>query len=459
MSKPISDEIITRARQSGFNIRDYSIFLPALNTLYLDAVEKEIPEGRPVPAGFTMDKLKFWSEGGLWQYPVALNTVASYKPLSSVNNAITNTPANLFFTVGDSGGFSIASGAMPIAGLKEAETPAEAMNAWSTATEIKMWMIHFLKTHYAYSHVIDFPLWTLTAKGKDSPFRHCTIEELTSLTVENLEAIQQYGDGGKWINIVQGLDAKTTRDWLDAVSAFKFDAWSVGGGAGYRGGLAQILRTTLTMRDRGLLDSGCDLLHFLGVSQPIFAVIFTRIMQHLRKSNNPDLVVTYDASSPLLIAGQNEQVAILPKFGKNIADWSISAEQSPQEAALVGSIEIYPYENPFGDALQMGHLNVYDDQFNKRRYDNLSLAILSNINIHTYLTAFQRANELVAQNSHDLPDEVKQVLDVIDEAFTTKEDWELVLIRHNNLLNSIKRNEYVNQFGVIQFLQEEEDAE
>ena len=451
MSTFFNPELVARANKFGFNVTDFAVFLPAVQANYAQAVDDEPLEGRTVPEGFSPQLLKFWQEGAQWQYPFLLNSIGGYTPLSNIDNGITNTSMNSRFALIDSGGFQIGQGSLGIPGLDTATTAEQAIEAWYAAGKIKFWMLAWMKTHGNMSVTIDMPLWTLTAKGKDSPFHNCSIEELTAMTVENLQLIQAFKGDSKFISVVQGLDAQTTSDWLDAISPYVFDGWSIAGGAGYRGGLEQTLRTTLSMRDRGLFAPGCNLLHYLGVSQTEWAVIFTRIQKHLRRVN-PSLVVTFDSASTFITTGVSEKIVIPPLFTDSLAGWNFIEDPAPQEFHHVGSDEPFPYTNPFGDTLTLGHMNVYTEFYNKRRYDPLSLAILANINMYTYLRGFQEANLLVATNSPKVPDVLKRCLEVIDAVFEPDADWERILVANKKLLAQIKGNEYVDEHGQVKYL-------
>ena len=132
------------------------------------------------------------------------------------------------------------------------------------------------------SHIrllVDMPLWARFPANKKSPFHKCSVDELIDLTVGNLEYIKHSTRGTtKWLNVLQGTDAKDSKRWWDAVKNYKLGGWALASMVGWRGGLENVLRSVLTIRDEGGFEAGQDWLHVLGTSTPVWAV--SSVVEH-----------------------------------------------------------------------------------------------------------------------------------------------------------------------------------
>jgi hypothetical protein len=322
--------------------------------------------------------------------------------------------------VGDSGGFQIGKGTLKgYDALKTGMSAHDAEAAWVNADEVRNWIITWLETNCQYAMTLDMPLWATTSDGADSPFHHCSVEQLTAMTVENLRYIESNRQGKTlWLNVVQGLDESSTKAWFDAVKWFRYGGWALAGNAGARGGLYNVLNTVLMMRDDDAFAPGQDWVHVLGVSTLGWAVVLTAIQRALRKSN-PDLKISFDSSSPFQIAGRDEQVCYLPELGSHVSSWRIRMDQSPQGEIYVGSKEPFAYESPLGRRMTLGDLNVYEGLYQKRRYDPISLAMLANHNVYVYLKAFDMANDaaFTSDLTVQVPRLYRQCIEAIGEAF------------------------------------------
>ena len=70
------------AQPDNFNLTHpspYAIYLPAVNTTYPKIVDDELPSNRPVPSGFTLDDLAFWSGNSqYWNHKYVLHSIGGY---------------------------------------------------------------------------------------------------------------------------------------------------------------------------------------------------------------------------------------------------------------------------------------------------------------------------------------------------------------------------------------------
>ena len=420
--------------------KDYAVYLPAVNDTFAADVLKPLKSDRPFPAGLELKDLIFWDKNNkLWHYSHILHSVGLHKVNSSPNNAVTQAGRTDCFLLGDSGGFQIGTGAIKgYDKLKGITTGDEAVAAWAGAYEVRKWILEWLELHTDYAMTIDMPLWARLEKRSDTPFHNCSVRQLTDMTVENLQFIDRNRQGRtKWLNVIQGLDEKTTEEWWAAVKWFDCGGYALAGSAGISGGIKGVLKTILMIRDDGVLAEGRNWIHTLGVSTPKWAILLTAIQRALRKTVNPKMQISFDSSTPFQEAGIRENVISSPAFTSRPADWVFEYVKVPQSAKLAGSTAPLPYRGPLAQKLTLGDLNVRGGAWTPRSFDTVSNLLLCNINCWSMLDAFKRANDIAfASDRKDLPAIWGDCLDFIDDLFTVN-DWATRLEAEKRMLNAV----------------------
>ena len=175
---------------------------------------------------------------------------------------------------------------------------------------------------------------------------------------------------------------------------FDCDGYALAGRAGVDGGIVEVLRTLLTMRDDGAFTAKHRWLHVLGVSTPQWAIYLTAIQQALRASVGTDIRVSYDSSSPFRTGGEFEQICEMPTFEQKPSTWTIKAVDSPQSLRMYKSTESFGFDSPLGRVMTLGDLNVKGGDWDYRTFDTVSNLMLVNHNVWTYLQAFEIANRV-----------------------------------------------------------------
>jgi hypothetical protein len=422
---------------------DYAVYLPAVNTLYADAIIRPIPKNRPFPSTFTLDDMVFWKDTNkLWYHPHFLHSVGQFKVGNIPNNAVTRRGRTDGILFGDSGGFQIGNGSLTGLDTLKANMEAdEACMAWQEAYEVRTWILGFLETYTNYAMTIDMPLWATIPEKEGTPFHKCSHDQLTKLTVANLKFIESHRrNRTKWLNVIQGSDMTSIKKWWDAVKFFNGNGYALSSSAGRISGLGAVIEPLLMMRDEKAFKKGKDWIHMLGVSTAPWAIMLTAIQKALRANANSNLRISYDSSSPFQEAAIRELYVKVPDFGKNRNNWVFKKGFFPHSLKYVGSDEPLPFSSPIADKLTKGHLNVKHHKgiYTERQVDTLSLALVTNHNIWTYLETFKQANDLVfASNRTEVPDIYKECVDLIEHIFTV-EQWKNELVKNQKLLDSFK---------------------
>lgn len=421
------------------NTKDYAIYLPAVNDEFARRVTQQVPHDRPFPDKLDLSDLAFWDRNNaLFHYPYLLHSIGQYKVGSVVDNGITRGGRTDKVLFGDSGGFQIGKGTLSgYNQLRQGMPGDEAVQAWADADYVRNWIVSWLETNCHYAMTLDMPLWATTDAGSSSPFHDCTIEQLTNMTVDNLRYIDIQRQGNvKWLNVVQGNDEQTTKDWYNAVKWFKHGGWALAGAAGVRGGLMNVLKTVLMMRDDDAFSTGQNWLHVLGTSTLGWAVVLTAIQKSLR-TTNPMITVSFDSSSPFQLGGRYEKACAIPNLNLHADSWKIKAERSPHGLPYVGSSETFPYKSPLGERMTLGDLNVYGDVYRKRRYDSISLSMLIHHNVYVYLKSIEMANDVAFSDDPNkaVPRSYEHCIEIISEAFD-KPNWYSYLESQRSILQA-----------------------
>lgn len=410
---------------------DFAVYLPAVNTLYAQALTAELPAKRPFPKGLSLSDLEFWNESAgknLWHYPYFLHSVGQYRVGELTDNAVTRRGRTDGVMVGDSGGFQIGNGNLTgLVGLESQMDPDEACAAWRENIDARLWILNWLETYSNYAITIDMPLWAATQHGVNSPFHRCSPEQLIQLTVENLQFIDSHRQGRtKWLNVVQGATVPAITQWWDAVKWFPCSGYAMSSSGGRAVGLHALLEPLLLMRDQGAFVPGRDWIHLLGVSTVGWAVVLSAIQKVLRSTVNPEMTVSYDSAAPFQDAAIREQFVIKPELQSDTKSWIIRKAECPQSRLHVGSDVPVPFSSAIADKLTLGHLSVKDGMYEAGQFDITSRALLSNHNVRIYLDSFEEANRLVSSNSSRVPQLIAETVDLIDRAFKA-EAWKSVL--------------------------------
>jgi len=410
---------------NDFNVSfpgDYAIYLPAINEGYAPFTDRQLDVGRAVPQGFEIKDLAFWSgQSALWNYPYYLHSVGCYSVGKDPRGPLFRRAPNTSFFLGDSGGFQIGKGSLDglEGSLYQGMPGVLAVDAWESNYDAKRWIIEWLDRYADYAMTLDMPLWAMTAKGVKSPFHNCTEEQLTEMTVRNLKSISKLKDGRtRWLNVVQGTNWSNTQRWWQAVNWFKGSGWSLAGTAGWLGGLGDMLRTVVMMREDKAFDPGMNVLHVLGTSQAKWAIFLTAIQRELR-AVNPELQVTFDSATAFVCGGKQDQYAVLPLLGSDRKNWAVKLVTLPKTRGYANqnNAEPFPAASPLGSQLLMHHLVCRDDEFEKNRMDPLSNMMLINHNVWVYLDLVKRANDAAFGPIQNIPDEFAAALDAIADVF------------------------------------------
>jgi hypothetical protein len=453
MSTFFDPTLVARASKAGFNVIDNAVYTPAVQTMYINAIEQEMSKDRPFPEGYGLEDLIFWEPGNrVLDWPFVLHSAGHYSPYSDKQNLLTNGSTQNRFLIADSSGYQFSSNSLQFKEFKDKSkkwTPLEALQAWDSSLKEKEFLLYWMERNATYSTVLDAPPWGKLPMYKGAPFHECSFDQFLEITKQNMEWIHANRLGHtKFLCVIQGYHTPSTKKWIDAMTAkdYRFEGVSAGGGSGFRGGFKEVLSTVMMLKERDFFLPGQDLAHFLGVSTAIAAVALSHIQKRLREKN-PALTVTFDSSSPFLTGGRYERGYEVAQLNKDGTGWGLSAKESPQNILHVNSKEPFGRGNPFaGDSLQLGHFNVVDAEVADRRFDSISNALLMLLNVNAFLRTFEKANALANDSLDNLPVKYRDCIHIIDEAFDSN-NWQAVLDKHEDRLNLVASSQFYDKEG------------
>jgi hypothetical protein len=201
--------------------------------------------------------------------------------------------------LGDSGGYQIGKGVW-MADWKNSTCPAAA----TKRKEVLEWMDRYMD----YGMILDIPAWVRkTERGRQSSGITSFDDAIEATSINNEYFMRNKTGACKFLNVMQGGNHKESDDWYNRMKKFcdpkqyaePFNGWACGSQIACDPHLT--LKRLITARFDGLLEKGIhDRIHILGQSDIEWALLLSDIQRAIRKYQNPNMIITYDCSSPFL---------------------------------------------------------------------------------------------------------------------------------------------------------------
>lgn len=377
--------------------RDYAVFLPSISSFYNKIVQRRLAgtgvSDERIPQQFEKDLegLKFLKPDAYFHYPWALysaghaerdiNKTVSIDVLAHDRDRIKT------FLLGDSAGYQIGTGVIKM----------DWANFYNTSTDnIRQQILDWLEFTCDYSMLLDVPTWAtepqFRAKTGLTDWREC----LRATLHNNAYFIRNRKYQTKFLNVLQGHDQTSSDIWYDNVKHLPVEGWAFGDRTALN--LYLFVKRLITMRDEHLLDPGRDLVHVLGNGRLDWSVILTQLQRQLRKQANPNLMITYDASTPFYCVSKGQ---IYTQTTLNKSRWGVTLQRGPDRYDLVNSDLPFPWSSSIGSRLRLsdictqpqGSLNSQGKPM-RSSWDSLSYALLQAHNVEQQIIATQQANQV-----------------------------------------------------------------
>ena len=340
--------------------------------------------------------------------------------------------------VGDSGGFQIATGVIKL-DWKTVKGPE--------GDKLREEILRYLEHTADWSMTLDVPAFA--AEGELSKKTGLTkFEDTLDVSVHNLEYFIKNRIPGatKFLNVLSGSSPDNSKQWYDVVKAFSMpdmveamgytpdrtlEGWAFAG-INMRH-MKTVLERILDLRRDGLLKNK-DWIHFLGVGRLDWACFLTSIERLLKKYDNPNINLSFDAASPFVAAGGYALSYNYNYFKPSQLTYAMG--KGVDDKRLKGSTQAMPFQGPImerltqGDMCYMGpgDLNKHGKE-GKTSWDTTSYALVMAHNVYNHIQAVQEINRLA-----DLEYKRKNTLYTDWPKFGNKSKTELSDFVTNNIL-------------------------
>lgn len=310
---------------------------------------------------------------------------------------------NKTILIGDSGGFQIATGVIKL--------------DWSTVMsssgdKLREELLRYLEHTADWSMTLDVPALAavppLNKKTGLTKFSDCL-----DVTVYNLHYFIKNRIPGKtkFLNVLSGSDIDNSKDWYETVKHFSIpssvkemgytedrtlEGWAFAG-TNMRN-MTAVLERLLDLRRDGLLE-GKDWIHFLGIGRLDWACYLTSVERLLRKYDNPNINISFDAASPFVAAGG---YALLYNYNYFKSDQlTYSMGRGLDDKSLKGTNMAMPFQGPIMERMTTGDMCVMGPKdlnkhgkIGKTSWDTTTYAIAMAHNVYNHIHAVQEINRL-----------------------------------------------------------------
>ena len=305
--------------------------------------------------------------------------------------------------VGDSGGFQIATGVIKL-DWETVKTPA--------GDKLREEILRYLEHTADWSMTLDVPAFAalppLSEKTGLTQFSDCL-----DVTVYNLDYFMKHRIPGatKFLNVLSGSDNENSKIWYERVKDYSitnkvvekgFTADRTLEGWAFAGinmkNMKTVLERLLDLRRDDLLKDK-DWIHFLGIGRLDWACYLTSIERQLKKHDNPNINISFDAASPFVAAGGYALSYNYNKFDANQLTYAMG--RGIDDKDLKGSTDGVPFQGPINDRLTVGDLCVMGpNDLNKHgkkgktSWDTTTYALVMAHNVYNHIQAIQEVNRL-----------------------------------------------------------------
>jgi len=390
-------------------------YLPAISSFFSTHLGKALADESFIPKSRVPEQFEYGIQGLNFLDPE--NSYYNYKfGLYSAGHAerkldkcdsrapmIHNRDRENTIIVGDSGGFQIATGV-----IKMDWTTVKTDAGDPLREEILRWLEHTSD----WSMTLDVPAFAalppLSLKTGLTKFSDCL-----DVTEYNLHYFIKHRIPGatKFLNVLSGSDNDNSREWYELVKHFSipesveamgyekertFEGWAFAGIN--MKNMKTVLERLLDLRRDGLLE-GKDWIHFLGIGRLDWACYLTSIERLLKKYDNPDINISFDAASPFVAAGGYALSYNYNYFKPDQLTYAMG--KGVDNRTLKGQKLAMPFQGPIMERLYTSDICVMGPtdenkhgKISKTSWDTTTYALVMAHNVYNHIQAIQEINRL-----------------------------------------------------------------
>lgn len=389
-------------------------YLPAISGFYTTHLGKALADENFVPKDRIPEKfelgiqgLDFLKEDSYFHYKFGLYSAGhAERNLSKCDDRepmIHKRDREKTILVGDSGGFQIATGVIK---LDWATVKTEA------GDKLREEILRYLEHTADWSMTLDVPAFAalppLSEKTGLTKFEDCL-----DVTEYNLKYFMKHRKAGatKFLNVLSGSDNENSKTWYERVIPYSMpDAVEMMGyprnhtleGWAFAGinmkNMKTVLERILDLRRDNLLE-GKDWIHFLGIGRLDWACYLTAIERLLRKHDNPNINISFDAASPFVAAGGYALSYNYNYFKPDQLTYAMG--RGIDDKGLKDKRIAMPFQGPIMERLYAsdmcvmgpGDLNKHGKE-GKTSWDTTTYALVMAHNVYNHIQAVQEINRL-----------------------------------------------------------------
>ena len=408
----------------GKKHQDWAVYLPAISGFYVTQLQKmdANPSEWRCPEGFekgTQGMNFLDPENSYYHYPWGLYSGghAHLDPVKSDEREpmIQGRDRSKTMILGDSGGFQLATGVIKM-DWSNAKDPNDPVRT-AFCNKILTWLEHTAD----WSMTLDVPAFA--AVGKLSERTGLTeFQDTLDISLLNLDYFMRNRTPGatKFLNVLSGSNEENSKIWYDAVKHFSnksFVQEAYGDenrtleGYAFAGinmkHMYSVLSRLLDLREDGLLE-GKDWIHFLGTGRLNWACHLTSIQRQLRKHDNPNITLSFDAASPFVNTAYGQTYTHNEYRAKRFGYFMDRAFDNKD---MKGSKMPMPFaHSPIMSRLTVGDICVLGHGDTNRNgkecttsWETLSYALYMGHSVYNHITATQEANRLADMEKYRTP--------------------------------------------------------
>jgi hypothetical protein len=408
----------------GKKHQDWAVYLPAISGFYVTQLQKmqANPDEWRCPEGFEKGTagMNFLDPvDSYYHYPWGLYS-GGHAHLDTEKSderepMVQGRDRSKTMILGDSGGFQLATGVIKMdwSNAKEPNDPAR--------TEFCSKILNWLEHTADWSMTLDVPAFA--AVGKLSERTGLTeFQDTLDISLLNLDYFlrNRNPEATKFLNVLSGSNEENSKTWYDAVKHFSNksfvqeaygDANRTLEGYAFAGinmkHMYSVLSRILDLREDGLLE-GKDWIHFLGTGRLNWACHLTSIQRQLRKHDNPNVTLSFDAASPFVNTAYGQTYTHNEFRAKRFGYFMDRAFDNKD---MKGSTMPMPFaHSPIMNRLTVGDICVLGHGDTNRNgketttsWDTLSYALYMGHSVYNHITAVQEANRLADMEKHRTP--------------------------------------------------------
>lgn len=380
----------------------YAIYAVALQPNYalFPFQEDQSKFAERVKGKLLLKDLDLLAPNPLCQLQMVLYSAALARGNAHLDCIVKRRDRSKTIVLGDSGGFSIISGALQ-----------------NIDNDLRLKTLLWLEKFCDVGFNLDVPLACLDYPGKSgfSDFDQCLDATLAGIRyfIDHRSSSEF-----KLLNILQGTTQENADRWYLAVREYQKYFEGIAFAGVMKADFHYVCSRILQMIDRGELHSK-SWIHFLGVGTPSVAVILTSLKRALREIGLTSVEITFDTCSPFLNAGKFTKATSGLKFSDTTFTTlhhklPINAEECERSAP-------FPFNSPIGRRLNMGDF-MHKTIVGESAWDQTGSALLANHNIYAETSSIIQANKLVDMGYRVdalVPCNVRQVAEVVWEIITS----------------------------------------